>query len=561
VSPGTYGQIHFRGKTITIRSENPYDPSVVDSTIIRGESSKVATVTFDGGEGKETTLSGFTITGAGNGIDCPSSSPTLRDNAIVNCGKYGIQAFALSRDTIPMPHIHGNMISGNTLGGIYFRGAPVITGNTIENNKGINACLGEGWGPVVITGNTINGNEHEAVGASVPFSEGLGVLTDNTIIGNGGGVGFGGNVIITRNLLVQNRGPLLCYEGTCHDNVVVDGGGIWSYNALAIGNNVQGNGMYGIYLEGGSAVANVISQNLGYGVRSYFGSVIKNTIVNNGGAGVLGEKAGLVISGNLIVGNGGYDLGGGVYFNAYYYWLPEHSWIYEALIMGNTIVGNRSAEYGGGILCGRGSATIVDCILSQNRAENGAEIAMRVGAELPADLMVSHSAVRSGEGNVYDGNGEITLLPGNIDADPLFVDPGHWDDAGTPDDPSDDTFIPGDYHLLPGSPCIDGGTNDVDNPDTPEVETLPATDIAGLPRTIDGNLDGTATVDIGAYEFLPGDVNYDGRVNILDLITIRVSMGQDPASSPAARKADANADGRVNIEDLIFVRNRLGRNQ
>ena len=282
VSPGTYGQIHFRGKTITIRSENPYDPSVVDSTIIRGESSKVATVTFDGGEGKETTLSGFTITGAGNGIDCPSSSPTLRDNAIVNCGKYGIQAFALSRDTIPMPHIHGNMISGNTLGGIYFRGAPVITGNTIENNKGINACLGEGWGPVVITGNTINGNEHEAVGASVPFSEGLGVLTDNTIIGNGGGVGFGGNVIITRNLLVQNRGPLLCYEGTCHDNVVVDGGGIWSYNAFTMGNKVEGNWDYGIYLDaGGAGLSNVIAGSLGDGVRTRGGSVISNTIVKN----------------------------------------------------------------------------------------------------------------------------------------------------------------------------------------------------------------------------------------------------------------------------------------
>ena len=81
----------------------------------------------------------------------------------------------------------------------------------------------------------------------------------------------------------------------------------------------------------------------------------------------------------------------------------------------------------------------------------------------------------------------------------------------------------------------------------------------GLPRVIDGNLDGIATVDIGAYEYLPGDVNYDGRVNILDLIAIRASLGQDPGSSPAARRADANADGRVNIEDLIFVRGRLGK--
>jgi len=131
--------------------------------------------------------------------------------------------------------------------------------------------------------------------------------------------------------------------------------------------------------------------------------------------------------------------------------------------------------------------------------------------------------------------------------------------AGTPDDTSDDTFILGDYHLLPASPCIDTGSNNVDNPDTAIVETIPATDIAGLPRVIDGNLDGTATVDIGAYEYLPGDVNYDGKVNVLDLILVRNSLGRDPASSTEARKADVNADGSVNVQDLLVVRGRLGR--
>ncbi|MFN3077856.1 MAG: hypothetical protein ABT940_13465, partial [Alphaproteobacteria bacterium] len=44
---------------------------------------------------------------------------------------------------------------------------------------------------------------------------------------------------------------------------------------------------------------------------------------------------------------------------------------------------------------------------------------------------------------------------GNIDADPLFVNPGQWGPNGTPDDPDDDTWVNGDYHLLPYSPCID----------------------------------------------------------------------------------------------------------
>jgi len=62
----------------------------------------------------------------------------------------------------------------------------------------------------------------------------------------------------------------------------------------------------------------------------------------------------------------------------------------------------------------------------------------------------------------------------NIDADPLFVDPGYWDPNGTADDPNDDFFVEGDYHLKSQagrwdpnsdswvrddvtSPCIDAG--------------------------------------------------------------------------------------------------------
>jgi hypothetical protein len=65
---------------------------------------------------------------------------------------------------------------------------------------------------------------------------------------------------------------------------------------------------------------------------------------------------------------------------------------------------------------------------------------------------------------------------GNIDEDPLFVDPAN-----------------GDLHLGPDSPCIDAGDNGAPN--------LPAYDFEGDPRIMDGDLNGTRIVDMGVDEF------------------------------------------------------------
>ena len=379
-----------------------------------------------------------------------------------------------------------------------------------------------------------------------------------------------------------------------------------------IGGSIQGftvtNGTYGILFEHASiaAVKNLVIGNKGIGLvcagpwgRTYAAmQIVENTIINNesdGPAGVvawgyvspaiignlvignssnywgaigISDAGEMLVSGNLILGNSGprgagisawngiglvtnnlilgnqAEWGGGIE-------LTETS---DLVIANNTILSNRAKAMGGGIHMERSSGEIVNCTFAGNTAPQGSELYVtRTGGSL-----LTRNLIQGQKTGIVLSNATITTL-GNIDADPLFVDPGHWDDSGTPGDLTDDKFIPGDYHLLPASPCIDAGTNDVDNPDTPEVETLPATDIAGIPRVIDGNRDGTATVDMGAYEYLPGDVNYDGKVNVLDLLNVRNSMGADPASSLAARKADLNADGRVDVLDLIAARNAVPR--
>jgi hypothetical protein len=89
-------------------------------------------------------------------------------------------------------------------------------------------------------------------------------------------------------------------------------------------------------------------------------------------------------------------------------------------------------------------------------------------------------------------------LGGNIDADPLFV--------FFPDEPPY-PYEPADLRLQAGSPCLDAGDNSLLPPDVAELdsdgdteEPLPL-DLAGAPRTVDGNSDSTVIVDVGAYEY------------------------------------------------------------
>ena len=52
-----------------------------------------------------------------------------------------------------------------------------------------------------------------------------------------------------------------------------------------------------------------------------------------------------------------------------------------------------------------------------------------------------------------------------------------------------------------------------------------------------------------------GDVNQDGIVNVLDLISVAQNLGQ---KQPANPRVDVNKDGQVNVLDLVFVAERLG---
>jgi YVTN family beta-propeller protein len=125
-----------------------------------------------------------------------------------------------------------------------------------------------------------------------------------------------------------------------------------------------------------------------------------------------------------------------------------------------TVTENLASFLAGGIwLEHAASLNLVNSIVWKNSL---AEVAKRnTGAER---LGVSYSDV--GESS-FPG-------PGNISVFPKFVDPAARD-----------------YRLRPTSPAIDAGTN----------TGAPATDIRGISRPADGDGDGVAVTDMGAYEF------------------------------------------------------------
>jgi hypothetical protein len=137
--------------------------------------------------------------------------------------------------------------------------------------------------------------------------------------------------------------------------------------------------------------------------------------------------------------------------------------------------GNSAADKGGAMHDRNVSSTLTNCIVWGNTALQGDEIYFEFYKN-PATMTVSYCDIRGGEAGIYMEAGNILNWGAcNIGAEPVFADSGS-----------------GDYRLSAGSPCVDAGDND----------SVPADvcDLDGHVRIYDGDGDGEAVVDIGAYE-------------------------------------------------------------
>jgi hypothetical protein len=194
----------------------------------------------------------------------------------------------------------------------------------------------------------------------------------------------------------------------------------------------------------------VIRNNEGIGINSHWGRGkfinIRNSIIAEnqaGGLHLIYTVASLY--NNFLVNNSAYH-GGGIFFNS------------DSLVMiNNVIFGNTAQRSGGGLYMDYdGPIFATNNVIRNNNSPSSPQIDYRDG------LMLIHSNIQGG----WEGKG-------NIDADPLFIDPNNYD-----------------FHLQPNSPCIDQGNpdsqyNDPEDPDNPGYALYPAM--------------GTVRNDMGAY--------------------------------------------------------------
>ena len=469
----------------------------------------------------DATIDGFTITGGnangetpdhrGGGLYMYYSSPEITNCTVTaNSADYGGAVY--NRDTSST--ITNCIVSGNSAewGGGIFNGvnsSPTITTCTFTANSATKSGGGvynDDTSSPTITGCTFTDNEAGYAGGIFNDDDTSSVISRCTFTGNtastsGGGIYNDDNASATITDCTFTR-----------NSANEDGGGIKTYRASPqithctfSGNNAKyGGGMYNC--QSSSTITSCI-------VRA-------NSATASGGGMYNNESYPAITTCTVL--NNTAKWGSGIFNDAS-----------SPTITACTIYGNSASNYGGAIRNKNASTpTITNSILWANTAPDGPEI-YNDDTSTPTTTFCDIEGGYSGEGN--------------INVDPLFVDP-----------------TKNDFHLQATSPCIDSGDN--------TASALPFSDSDGDARIIDGDNDGTATVDIGADEYIllvtaDGDLaplgNRDGIVNVGDaLVALRFALlleipTQDDITHGDVAPLDAAGlpapDGAITVGDALVI--------
>jgi hypothetical protein len=213
-------------------------------------------------------------------------------------------------------------------------------------------------------------------------------------------------------------------------------------------------------------------------------STVSGNISTGAGGGISGNT--VTLTNSTVSGNIAEMEAGGISANT-------------ATLSNSTLSGNTAGLQGGGIWAVEG--TLLNCTVVENIALTGGGlfhelggafnirssiVALNMSRQGGSNPDVSGIFASQGRNLIGDGTGSTGFSAGLSDLLGSTLDPidpllGPLDANGGP------TMT---HSLLAGSPAIDKGDN----------VNLPPTDQRGLPRRKDGNGDGVARVDIGAFE-------------------------------------------------------------
>jgi hypothetical protein len=447
-------EIDFGGKSITVQSAGGPENCIIDAQL------NGRVFIFQNGEGEDSILSGFTITGGyvdgedGGGIYIGgNSSPTVHNSIIRGNALSAGRGGGIYSNSSGSPKIRDCIVEDNSgwTGGIEIDGSASITNCIINNNFPDGLTLRQG--PSVVSNSQItNHYANDGSGAGIKV-RGTAIITSCNISNNGGDGGSGGGIYIinTSSVVIEN---------------------------CAIRNNDMEDGYGGgIYCQSSSPLI--------------FGCDISNNKGVWGGAIACAYSSSPIIRNCNISGNKGYILGGGIY-----------SYNSSPNITNSIIHNNEVGEEGAGIFIeGISSPNITNCTISRNMLSD--EDVAGIYAS-PDSSPVIKNVILWGNFHKY-GYSIFQISPdidvasvtftnidqdgfeginGNIRQDPLFVD-----------------VVNGDYHLSLNSPCIDVGT----------IDGAPDTDIDGEFRPQ------SAGYDMGADEYNFSDFDQDHDTDGSDL--------------------------------------------
>ena len=414
---------------------------------------------------------------------------------------------------------------------------------------------------VVLSGLTITGGKIAGNGAGISSVENLtienSIISGNRSIGivgtyenyDGGGIDSrNANLTILNSQITNNQvigqedddddadgggisirdGQLMIVGSNISQNQVMggatDGGGIYSMNAdvNVMNSTISGNTVTGVNLGSGGGIYNR------YGDTTVTQSTIAdNSTIMTGsfgsgdGGGIFSRNGDLTVSDSTISGNSAAGIdrtdGGGIYSRGG-----------DLMISNSTISGNSTTGIGadgGGIFFGNGIATISNATLIDNSADaRGGGLFISSGTVALTSSLISGNTATD-LGNEINNRGTFTSIAQNLLGDisqtydqaligistleaSNIIATANTNGNGTHlptalsnilnPNLADNGGISPTHALTINSPAIDAGSN-------PQNLTTDQRG-SGFSREIDGDSNGTAITDIGAFEFRPASI-------------------------------------------------------